>query len=55
MRPDGDMLDIRVWSAVLIMQCVPYAAAVLVSLISGLPQLPARLIGVMRSLEHPSR
>lgn len=49
-RPDGTMLDIRVWSLVLWVQCVPYTAAVLVSLISGMPWLPAKLIGKMRPL-----
>ena len=49
-RPDGGMLDIRVWSLVLLVQGVPYAAAGLVSLISGMPGLPASLIGQMRQL-----
>jgi exo-beta-1,3-glucanase (GH17 family)/cellulose synthase/poly-beta-1,6-N-acetylglucosamine synthase-like glycosyltransferase len=49
-RPDGTMLDIRVWALVLIVQSVPYAAAVIVSLISGMPWLSARLVGKMRPL-----
>jgi len=44
-RPDAFMSDVRVWAAVLLVQALPYAAAVLVSLISAMPQLPARLIG----------
>jgi len=54
-RPDGTMLDIRVWSLVLIVQSVPYAAAVLVSLISGIPKLSARLVGKMRPLASSGR
>ena len=55
-RPDGVMLDIRVWALVLSVQSVPYAASVLVSLISGMPWLSARLVGKMRPLEtNPGR
>jgi hypothetical protein len=49
-RPDGEMLDIRVWSLVLLVQAIPYAAAGLVSFLSGLPGLPAALIGPMQEL-----
>ena len=49
-RPDSDMLDIRVWAVVLLVQSIPYAAAGLVSLISGMPGLPAGLIGPMQKL-----
>lgn len=49
-RPDGDMLDIQVWVLVLAVQSIPYAAAVLVALISGLPRLPAWLVGPMGEL-----
>jgi exo-beta-1,3-glucanase (GH17 family)/cellulose synthase/poly-beta-1,6-N-acetylglucosamine synthase-like glycosyltransferase len=53
-RQDADMLDVRVWALVLGIQCIPYAAAVLASLISGLPRLPSRLVGEMGTLEqHP--
>jgi hypothetical protein len=54
-RPDGDMLDVQVWALVLGIQCIPYAAALLASLISGLPRLPARLVGVMGTLAERSR
>ncbi|MCP5416019.1 MAG: glycosyltransferase [Chromatiaceae bacterium] len=47
-REDSDMLDIQVWSWVLVVQGIPYAAAVLVALISALPKLPARVVGAMR-------
>lgn len=49
-RPDGGMLDIRVWSLVLLVQAIPYAAAGVVSFLSGLPGLPATLIGPMQEL-----
>lgn len=51
LREDADMLDIHVWVAVLAIQSIPYAAAVVVSLISGLPKLPAKLVGVMAPLK----
>ena len=50
LRKDGDMLDVQIWAAVLAVQAIPYAASVLVSLISGLPKLPAKLVGVMAPL-----
>ena len=51
-REDSDMLDVRVWAAVLLVQSVPYFAALLVSLISAMPQLPARLIGPMQQMRN---
>jgi len=45
LREDAYMLDVRVWAAVLLVQSVPYLASLLVSLISAMPRLPARLIG----------
>jgi hypothetical protein len=51
MRKDSDMLDIHVWVAVLAIQAIPYLASVVVSLISGLPKLPAKLVGVMAPLK----
>ncbi len=54
LRPDGAMLDIRVWTLVLYMQGIPYLAAVLLSLISGLPKLSARLVGPMGRMEAHS-
>lgn len=50
LREDGNMLDIRIWSLVLLVQAIPYTASVLVSCISGLPRLPAKWIGVMPPL-----
>jgi cellulose synthase/poly-beta-1,6-N-acetylglucosamine synthase-like glycosyltransferase len=50
LRKDSDMLDIHIWVAVLAIQSIPYTAAVVMSLISGLPKLPAKLVGVMAAL-----
>jgi hypothetical protein len=50
MRPDGVMLDTQLWALVLAVQAIPYCAAVLVSLVSGMPQLPSRLVGAMARL-----
>ena len=52
LRKDGMLLDIRIWAAVLLVQCVPYLAAVTVSIISGLPRLPASLVGIMPPLHY---
>ena len=49
-RKDAMMLDVKVWCAMLAIQAVPYLAAVLVSLISGMPGLPARIVGVLSPL-----
>jgi exo-beta-1,3-glucanase (GH17 family)/cellulose synthase/poly-beta-1,6-N-acetylglucosamine synthase-like glycosyltransferase len=47
----GDELpDARIWSIVLLLQTVPYASAILVSVISAFPRLPASLVGVMPEL-----
>lgn len=46
-RDDSDMMDTRIWAMVLGVQSIPYLAAVLVALISGLPRLPAKLVGAM--------
>ena len=51
LRTDGNLLDTKVWALMLAMQAIPYASAVVVSLISGLPGLPARLVGVMAPLQ----
>jgi exo-beta-1,3-glucanase (GH17 family)/cellulose synthase/poly-beta-1,6-N-acetylglucosamine synthase-like glycosyltransferase len=47
LRDDAFMLDVRVWVAVLIVQSIPYLAAVVVSLISAAQTLPAGLVGPM--------
>lgn len=40
-----DTLDLVVWSAVLLLQAIPYSASLVVSIISAFPWLPARMIG----------
>jgi len=51
-RDDAAMLDVRVWTAVLLVQSVPYLASLLVSLISALPRLPASLVGTMTEMRN---
>lgn len=53
-RPDGEMIDIRVWALMMVIQSIPYAAAALMSLISAAPKLPGWLVGSMRTLSHQS-
>jgi hypothetical protein len=48
------MLDVRIWALVLAVQCIPYAAAGLLALISGLPKLPASWVGSMGRLAQRS-
>ncbi len=58
LRDDAFMLDVRVWTAVLIVQSIPYLASVLMSLISAWQHLPARLVGPMSDMldqERPVR
>jgi exo-beta-1,3-glucanase (GH17 family)/cellulose synthase/poly-beta-1,6-N-acetylglucosamine synthase-like glycosyltransferase len=43
-REDGALLDVRLWSMMLTVQAVPYASAVLLSVISAIPRLSGRLI-----------
>ncbi|EGV16539.1 glycosyltransferase family 2 protein [Thiocapsa marina] len=50
LRDDAYMLDVRVWVAVLIVQSIPYLAAVVVSLISAATTLPASLVGPMPAM-----
>jgi hypothetical protein len=53
-RYDADMLDVRVWATVLVVQSLPYLASLIVSLISAMPTLPARLIGVLAEMSQPN-
>lgn len=47
----GDTLpDARIWSIVLLLQAIPYAAALLLSVISAFPNMPASLVGKMGKL-----
>ena len=47
-----DALDLLMWTIMLLLQAVPYAAAVLVSIISALPRLPAGWIGETGSMSQ---
>jgi len=46
-----EMTDVGLWVTVLLIQALPYVAALLVSLSSGMPRLPAGLIGPMGALD----
>ena len=46
------MLDTRLWIAVLSVQSLPYLAAVVVSVISAFPSLPAWLVGPMQAMDN---
>jgi cellulose synthase/poly-beta-1,6-N-acetylglucosamine synthase-like glycosyltransferase len=50
-----ELLDINVWVTMLLVQSIPYSAAVLMSLISALPRLPASLIGSLQRLGESSQ
>ena len=38
-------LDVTLWVIVLLVQAIPYAATLLLAVISGLPRLPVALVG----------
>lgn len=46
-----DSRETLMWVIVLAVQAIPYACALLMSLISSLPQLPAHLAGIMKKAE----
>lgn len=46
-REDGDLLDVRLWAAMLVIQGVPYAASGLLSIVSAAPRLSGRLVGAV--------
>jgi hypothetical protein len=51
MLQQGEILpDARIWSVVLLLQAIPYMAALLLSVISAFPSLPASLVGTMGEL-----
>jgi len=47
-----EMLDVKVWAAVLVVQAIPYAASLLLSLISAFPKLPASMVGPMGEMPY---
>lgn len=51
LHQDTRILEVQVWILMLGVQCIPYLAALVVSFISALPRLPARLIGTMGELK----
>ncbi|MEN8212776.1 MAG: glycosyltransferase [Pseudomonadota bacterium] len=51
-KHDSAMLDVRLWATVLCVQSVTYMASVLVSLVSGMPWLPAKLVGAMDDMNR---
>ncbi len=50
-----ETLDLLMWSVMLLLQSVPYAAAVIVSIISAASNLPARWIGETGSMQQAAR
>jgi len=50
-----ETLDLLIWSIMLLFQSVPYAAAVIVSIISAIPALPASWIGETGSMQQVAR
>ncbi len=47
-----ETLDLVMWSVMLMLQSVPYAAAIIMSLISAAPTLPASWIGETGSMQQ---
>ncbi|MEJ2612664.1 MAG: glycosyltransferase [Candidatus Thiodiazotropha sp.] len=43
----AELPDARIWTMVLLLQAIPYAASVVVSMISAFPGLPASIVGPM--------
>jgi cellulose synthase/poly-beta-1,6-N-acetylglucosamine synthase-like glycosyltransferase len=50
-----ETLDLLMWSIMLLLQSVPYAAAVIVSITSAVPDLPASWIGETGSMQQVAR
>jgi hypothetical protein len=50
-----DTLDMLMWAVMLLLQSVPYAAALILSIISALPRLPADWIGETGSMSQAAR
>jgi hypothetical protein len=48
----GELPDARIWSVVLLLQAIPYAASLLVSIISAFPSLSADIVGPMGVLTN---
>ncbi|HQN41095.1 MAG TPA: hypothetical protein PK724_03155, partial [Pseudomonadales bacterium] len=50
-----ETLDLLAWAIMLLMQSIPYACSLLLSLISALPKLPAGLIGQSDSMRDAAQ
>jgi len=50
--PGAEIFDLRLWVIVLLVQAIPYAASLLMSLISAFPHLSAGFIGHARTRDH---
>ena len=50
-----ETLDLLVWAIMLMIQAIPYAATLIMSIISALPGLPASLIGETGSMQQVAR
>ncbi len=55
LRQDMQMLDTKLWISVLLVQSLPYIAALIMSIISAFPRLPASIVGAMQWYRHPSQ
>jgi len=51
MRNDAGTPDVALWTAVLLVQAIPYVASLIVALISAFPSLPAAWVGPMGVLD----
>lgn len=54
-RLGTDTLDLVVWSAVLLLQAIPYGSSLLVSIISAFPRLPAGLVGKTPTMKEAAQ
>jgi hypothetical protein len=50
-----ETLDLLMWAVMLLLQSVPYAAALIVSIVSALPRLPSGWIGETGSMSQVAR
>ncbi len=48
-------MDLLAWSIMLLIQCIPYAAALLVSIVSAMPHLSATFIAETGSMGEAAR
>jgi exo-beta-1,3-glucanase (GH17 family)/cellulose synthase/poly-beta-1,6-N-acetylglucosamine synthase-like glycosyltransferase len=51
LRQSAFSFDLHLWIIVLLVQSIPYAASLLLSIVSGLPHLPAKWMRLQRSLQ----